>query len=201
MDKGKVSISRRFTVFCIISGTVFLLTLRIDNSNKTIPKPHGQPPPRPSSVTNFTITPLKHTKHFLVSAFMDRRTPGFDLRIIGIFRTDSIESLSCLFWCNGRVSTGNYTRVSVHSDTFGFPYVITDVMCSIPKNFEATYVTLVTAGNSTKGDKHTWLPIRNIETGANKGKMLKHNFTVCISTMFDNYNNVLQFAQSLEMYR
>ncbi|XP_075884509.1 uncharacterized protein LOC142889616 [Nelusetta ayraudi] len=196
---GKVSMSRIFTVFCIISGIVSLLLLRIDNSKKAIPKPHGQP--RPSSVTNLTITPLNHTKHFLVSAFIDRRSPSFDLRIIGIFKTDSIESLSCLFWCKGQVSTSNYTRTLVHSDTFGFPYVTTDVMCSIPKNCEATYVTLVTKRNSMEGDEHTWLPIRNIETGANEGKMLKHNFTVCISTMFDNYNNVLQFAQSLEMYR
>ncbi|XP_075873919.1 uncharacterized protein LOC142883145 [Nelusetta ayraudi] len=201
MDRGKLSIRRSFTVFCIISCTVFLLTLRIDNSTKTIPKPHGRPLPRPSSVTNLTITPLKHTKHFLVSAFMDRRSPSFDLRIIGIFKTDSIESLSCLFWCKGQVTTSNSTNILVHPDTFGFPYVTTDVMCPIPKNCQATYVTLVTKGNSMEGDKHTWLPIQNIETGANKGKMLKLNFTVCISTMFDNYNNVLQFAQSLEMYR
>ncbi|XP_024123913.1 uncharacterized protein LOC112143902 [Oryzias melastigma] len=32
-------------------------------------------------------------------------------------------------------------------------------------------------------------------------KERKLNFTVCISTLFGNYNNVLQVAQSLEMYR
>ncbi|CAB1457558.1 unnamed protein product [Pleuronectes platessa] len=30
---------------------------------------------------------------------------------------------------------------------------------------------------------------------------LQFNFTVCISNLFGDYNNVLQFAQTLEMYR
>ncbi|KAL1269726.1 hypothetical protein QQF64_032015 [Cirrhinus molitorella] len=29
----------------------------------------------------------------------------------------------------------------------------------------------------------------------------KYDFTVCISTLFGNYNNVLQFAQTMEMYK
>lgn len=201
MDKGTVRVSRRsFIVFCTISGFIFALTLRIENSDKEIPKPHVLPQ-RPSSVTNLTITPLKHTKHLLLSAFMDRRFPDFDIRIIGIFKTDSVGSLSCLFWCRGKVSASNYTTIQLHSDNFGFPYMTTDVMCLMPENCEATYVTLVTEGGSTEGYDHTWLPIQNIETRENKGEMLKYNFTVCISTLFDNYNNVLQFAQSLEMYR
>lgn len=200
MDKGKVS-RRHIIVFCIIAGTVFLLTLRLDNSEETIPKPRATLPSTPPGVTNLTITPLKHTKHLLLSAFVDRRLSGFDVRLIGIFKKDSIESLYCIFWCKSQVSARNDARILIHSDTFGFPYVTTDVMCPTPKNCEATHVTLVTEGRSAEDDGHTWLPIRNLETRENRGKMLKHNFTVCISTLFGNYNNVLQFAQTLEMYR
>lgn len=202
MDKGTVKVSRgSFIVFCIISCFMFLLTMKIENSDKEIPKPHGLLPLRPSSVTNLAITPLKHTKHLLLSAFMDRRSPDFDIRIIGIFKTDSVGALSCLFWSNGKVSAGSNTKIQMHSDNFGFPYMTTDVLCLMPENFEATHVTLVTEGGRGESDDHTWLPIRNIKTKESEGEMLKHNFTVCISTLFDDYNNVLQFAQALEMYR
>lgn len=70
---------------------------------KTSNKALGLPPSQHSSVTDKTITALKHTEHLLVSAFVDRRSPNFDLRIIGIFKRDSVGPLSCMFWCRGQV--------------------------------------------------------------------------------------------------
>lgn len=197
MGKGKVR-KEHFVVFIIVFIILFILTLRIPYVNKSIPKPHGPPPACPTSISEATITPLRNTKHLLVSAFMDQRVAGFDIRIIGIFRRDSIGPLFCLFCCKGRLSATTATTVLPHSDNFGFPYVTTDVMCPIPKDCDATHVTLVTEEKIAEALNEIWLPIRNLKT---KMKMLKYNFTVCVSNLFGGYNNVLQFAQSLEMYR
>ncbi|XP_037550611.1 uncharacterized protein LOC119427105, partial [Nematolebias whitei] len=146
-----------------------------------------------------SITPLKNTKHFLVSAFMDQRLNGFDIRIIGMFRRDSIQPLHCLFCCAGRLSEATPTTVFVHSDHFGFPIATTDIMCRIPENCDPTHVTLLTQPSAENVTNPTWIPIKNKKTvGKDEEKM---NFTVCISSLFGDYNNVLQFAQTLEMYR
>uniref|UniRef100_A0A3B3HLQ5 Glycosyltransferase family 92 protein n=1 Tax=Oryzias latipes TaxID=8090 RepID=A0A3B3HLQ5_ORYLA len=145
-----------------------------------------------------SITPLTNTKHFLVSAFMDQRRTGFDARIIGIFRRDSIHPLHCIFFCAGFFSKTTSASVLVHSDHFGFPFGATDVLCRIPESCNATHVTLLTKQNPVNISDQLWLPIRNRKT---HNKETRLNFTVCISTLFGDYNNVLQFTQSLEMYK
>lgn len=131
---------------------------------------------------------------------MDQRVSGFDVRIIGLFKRDSMVPLFCVFCCRGQIPPATLATILEHSDNFGFPYITTDVMCPMPEHCQARQVILVAEQNTTDGE-HTWLPIRNIATKENEGKMLKYNFTVCISTLFDNYNNVLQFTQTLEIYR
>jgi len=152
-----------------------------------------------------TITPLPNTPHLLVSAFADRRVQNFDVRIIGMFRRNSVRPLVCVFCCaNGSVG-GRTTpaRVQQHSDNFGYPYVTTDVMCRVPPGCQATHATLVPDGQRSDLNG-TFLPIRNRGSGGvgplpGPGPPL--NLTVCISNLFGSYNNVLQFTQSLEMYR
>lgn len=197
MDKGRVKLNH-FVIFTIIFIIVLIVTLRLPSVNKPIPKPKGPPPACPTVIAEATITPLRNTKHLLVSAFMDQRVHGFDIRIIGIFRRDSIKTLFCLFCCKDRLSATTWTTILPHSDNFGFPYITTDVMCPIPKDCDAMHVTLVTEEKIVRDLHETWLPIRNLKT---EEKILKYNFTVCVSSLFARYNNVLQFTQSLEMYR
>ncbi|KAM4723435.1 beta-1,4-galactosyltransferase galt-1-like [Anableps anableps] len=153
----------------------------------------------PSSVSEQSITPLKNTKHLLISAYMDQRVKGLDIRLIGMFWRDSIQELHCIFCCAGYNSETTPTKILQHTDNFGFPFVTTDVMCQIPKNCNATHVTLLTQPRPENGTEYIWLPIRNKETSGGEEK--KMNFTVCISNLFGDYNNVLQFAQTIEMYR
>lgn len=150
------------------------------------------------SISKQTITPLNGTKHLLVSAYTDRRVYGSDIRIIGIFKRDSIQPLRCLFCCAGELPSTPAT-VLQHSDNFGFPYVTTDVMCKIPPNCKAARVSLVSHPYTLT--EHVWLPIRNQRTSGRAEGTLQFNITVCISSMFGGYNNVLQVTQSLEMYR
>ncbi|KAK2826457.1 hypothetical protein Q5P01_020671 [Channa striata] len=134
---------------------------------------------------------------------MDERVNGFSLRIIGMFRRDSIQPLDCVFCCsehNTHMSLAPAT-VSPHSDHFGFPYCTTDVMCQIPQNCNATHVTLVTRSDEVKGFNQIWLPIRNKKTNRKEENKPQFDFTVCVSSLFGDYNNVLQFAQTLEVYR
>ncbi|XP_017272523.2 uncharacterized protein LOC108236404 [Kryptolebias marmoratus] len=188
-----------FVITIIVFISLLIFNVTSPNTNKSIPTPRGPPPVCPSTISDQAITPLKNTKHFLVSAFMDQRRNGFDIRIIGMFRRDSIQPLHCLFCCAGRLGETTPTTVLVHSDHFGFPFAATDVMCRIPQNCDPTHVTLLTQPRADQKSNPTWIPIRNKKTSGKYEE--KMNFTVCISNLFGDYNNVLQFAQTLEMYR
>ncbi len=187
-----------FTVASVLTFYTIIQKLSIDCST---PKPHEPPNTCPFWISEQTITPLNNTKHLLVSAYMDQRVNGFDIRIIGMFRRDSILPLSCLFCCTGQLSNTTPATILQHSDNFGFPFATTDVMCQIPQYCKATHVSLVTNLQGENVFNQAWLPIRNQKTEGNKDKKLQFDFTVCMSNLFGGYNNVLQFAQSLEMYR
>uniref|UniRef100_A0A087X4I1 Glycosyltransferase family 92 protein n=2 Tax=Poecilia formosa TaxID=48698 RepID=A0A087X4I1_POEFO len=182
-------------LFIIICVVAFFISNRSPSFN---PRP-VVPEVCPRSVSKQSITPLKNTKHLLVSAFMDQRVQGFDIRLIGMFRRDSIQELHCFFCCANYTSETTPTKVLQHSDNFGFPFVTTDIMCRIPKKCNATHVTLLTQTRPMNGSENIWLPIRNKKT--NGGAEERMDFTVCVSNLFGDYNNVLQFAQTLEMYR
>lgn len=200
MDKAKAFRGKVLFIFIATIIFIFFITVRTPRTYRSIPRPHGPLNTCPSRVSEQTITPLNNTKHLLVSAYMDQRVNGFDIRIIGIFRRDSIQPLYCFFCCAGQLSTTTPTTILQHSDNFGFPFVTTDVMCQIPQNCSATHVTLLTQPDKV-GFNQIWLPIRNQKTNENQEKNLQFNFTVCISNLFGDHNNVLQFAQTLEMYR
>ncbi|XP_045898611.1 uncharacterized protein LOC123966503 [Micropterus dolomieu] len=200
MDKAKAFRGKVLFLFIATIIFIFFITVRTPRTYRSIPRPHGPLNTCPSRVSEQTITPLNNTKHLLVSAYMDQRVNGFDIRIIGIFRRDSIQPLYCFFCCAGQLSTTTPTTILQHSDNFGFPFVTTDVMCQIPQNCSATHVTLLTQPDKV-GFNQIWLPIRNQKTNENQEKNLQFNFTVCISNLFGDHNNVLQFAQTLEMYR
>nr|XP_019953544.1 PREDICTED: uncharacterized protein LOC109636343 isoform X1 [Paralichthys olivaceus] len=201
MDMLKELRSKLFLLF--ISTFVFLciVNLRLPRIHRSLPNPRSGHKTCPFHVSGQTITPLNNTKHLLVSAFMDQRGKGFDIRIIGIFRRDSIQPLHCRFCCAGFLSITTPANILQHTDHFGFAFATTDVMCPIPENCNATHVTLLTQPESGIAPKQIWLPIRNRKTNVDEEEKLQFNFTVCISNLFADYNNVLQFAQTLEMYR
>lgn len=195
VDRAKI----KMMILSIGTAVTFLFTLTLPRTENSIPQPHRKPLKCPLWISEKTFTPLKGTKHLLVSAYMDQRESGFDVRIIGIFRRDSIQALYCLFCCGEHGPTSSETTIFQHSDNFGFPYVTTDVMCAIPKGCLAQHVSLLTDRDRWKQSEQMWLPVRNLKTEQAADE--RYNFTVCISALFGQYNNVLQVAQSLEMYR
>ncbi|KAG7225892.1 hypothetical protein INR49_014320 [Caranx melampygus] len=204
MDKWK-KLSGRFFFLAIIIVIVTVVAVRLPKTFRSNPAPVRSrrliPNSCPLRISDQTITPLNSTKHLLVSAFMDQRVKDFDIRIISIFRRDSIQPLHCLFCCAGQLSnTTTQANIEEHSDNFGFPFATTDVMCQFPPNCRATHVSLLTQPDSEKKAEQIWLPIRNLKTNEGERKHLKFDFTVCISNLFE-FNNALQYAQTLEMYR
>ncbi|XP_061460062.1 uncharacterized protein LOC133373818 [Rhineura floridana] len=146
---------------------------------------------------NGTITPLKDNRTFIVAAYHDNRQNGMKMtRVIGIVHHHDTKGLYCWFCCP--VIDGLYVsqaEIDVHRDRFDFPYGTGDLSCLEPENCEPRYVML---HRSPKSNIHQlpWFEIRNRDVGDSRV-----DFTVCISTMFGEYNNVLQFVQAVEMYK
>ncbi|XP_034381537.1 uncharacterized protein LOC117725463 [Cyclopterus lumpus] len=202
MDKPKEIRGKFFFLFLATFIFLLCLAVRTPRTYGSVPQPRRALDACPSRTSSETITPLNNTKHLLVSAYMDRREAGSDMRIIGIFKRDSIRPLHCVFCCAGRLSSTTPGTIMQHSDRFGFPYATTDVMCRIPRDCNATHVDLLTQPGRVRPLHQSWLPIRNQKTNEKKKtEEFQFNFTVCISNLFGDYNNVLQVAQSLEMYR
>ncbi|GAA6213331.1 uncharacterized protein LOC108875002 [Lates japonicus] len=202
MDKTNDLRRKLFFLFIVTFICICFITVRTPQTYSSTPSPRGPPKTCPFLISEETITPLNNTKHLLVSAYMDYRVNGLDIRIIGIFRRDSIQPLHCHFCCAGYLSsTTTPATILQHSDNFGFPFVTTDVMCQIPQSCNASHVTLKTQPESETESNQIWLPIRNKKTDGEGEKELQFDFTVCISNLFGGYNNVLQFAQTLEIYR
>ncbi|KAI4896688.1 hypothetical protein NFI96_008182, partial [Prochilodus magdalenae] len=136
----------------------------------------------------------------MVSAFIDHRFSKA-IRVISIIRRDKLQPLYCSY-CVGSFCRTVDAEVIIHSDHFGFPFAATDVLCRGPNTEAATKVALTATVPNKSGDLYqfqdvNFLPIRNTV----EKNTFKYKFTVCISSLFGAYNNVLQFVQTLEMYK
>ncbi|XP_015271304.1 PREDICTED: uncharacterized protein LOC107114368 [Gekko japonicus] len=142
-----------------------------------------------------TITPLKDNRTFIIAPYFDNRKNKMT-RVISIVHHKDVKELYCWF-CNS--SSGEIyiskAEIYVHSDRFDFPYGATDLKCLEPKDWEPRFVSIHW---SPKGDIDQ-LPLFEIRNRDPEDSLVE--FTVCISTMFGEYNNVLQFVQSMEMYK
>uniref|UniRef100_A0A3B3QSD8 Glycosyltransferase family 92 protein n=1 Tax=Paramormyrops kingsleyae TaxID=1676925 RepID=A0A3B3QSD8_9TELE len=149
------------------------------------------------NLTEQNITPIKDTKHFLVSAYKDHRIDG-TIRIISIYRRDDVRRLYCIIGCAQHGYLVTAADVDIHRDHFGFPYHTTDLLCKTEPKCDAANVTISNSPYTTDIPDMIFLPIRNRERNEHN---FKYNFTVCISNLFGTYNNVLQFVQTIEVYK
>lgn len=166
-------------------------------------------------VSDQTFTPVNSTKHLLVAAYMERRMTEAAVRIISVYKRNSYEDLFCVFCCEHTMSSALPATVLTHSDHFGFPFATTDILCQIPSLCSPSHVTLLTHAGANVDLGQPFLPISNLGSSQKEEKKKEEeeekekeveegyqlNFTVCISNLFGNYNNVLQYTQTLEMYR
>ncbi|XP_009997224.1 PREDICTED: uncharacterized protein LOC104389865 [Chaetura pelagica] len=141
------------------------------------------------------ITPLKDNRTFIISPYFDDRESKVT-RVIGIVHHEDVKELYCWFCCqpNGKIYVSK-AKIDVHADRFGFPYGAADIVCLEPENCDPTHVSIDQSPHGNI-DQLPRFEIKN-----RKAETFSVDFTVCISAMFGNYNNVLQFIQSVEMYK
>ncbi|XP_056395310.1 uncharacterized protein LOC130291015 [Hyla sarda] len=143
-----------------------------------------------------TITALEDNRTFIISPYYDNRDNNKPMvRILSIIHHDDVKELYCYFCCSTDKCAISKALIDMHSDRFGFPYVTTDLLCEEPPDCQAEYVSVHTS-SSIEMTQLLRFRIQNRDV-----KPFSANFTVCISTMFGNYSNVLQFIQTMEMYQ
>ncbi|XP_057716468.1 uncharacterized protein LOC130931573 [Corythoichthys intestinalis] len=155
----------------------------------------------PVRVSYESITRLTGTEHLLVSAYVDGRYPGKDVRVIAICKRYPLPQLHCVFCCQDSLTQVSPAKVAPHPHLWGYKYVSTYVTCQIPAGCRDSHVTLVPSERRAHTENLTWLPVRNRKEGAKVERKLEFNLTVCISVMYQPFNDVLRTAQVLEMYR
>ncbi|XP_060106597.1 uncharacterized protein LOC132580007 [Heteronotia binoei] len=146
-------------------------------------------------VVNDTITPLRDNRTFIIAPYFDNRENRM-IRVIAIVHHKEVKELYCRF-CHPSKNETHIYRAEIHvlSEKFGFPYGATHLLCLQPKDWDPPYMIIQRYPNDNTGP----LPLFEIRNREPEGSLV--DFTVCISTMFGDYNNVLQFVQSMEMYK
>ncbi|KAJ6652641.1 hypothetical protein lerEdw1_011236 [Lerista edwardsae] len=145
-------------------------------------------------ITNETITVLKNNKILIISAYHDNRQLNLT-RLIAIMHYEETQRLYCWFCCSPEGSLiRKRAAVDIHSDRLGFSFATADIVCVEPEDCSPKYVAIQSplSGNE--------VPRFGIKNRVQKNSFTTE-FTVCLSVMFGNYSNVLQFVQTLEMYK
>ncbi|XP_043914695.1 beta-1,4-galactosyltransferase galt-1-like [Protopterus annectens] len=151
-------------------------------------------------LTDGTITPVNNTKSFVVSAYFDPREKQM-IVVIGISYRYNTDSHYCHYYCNETLLSVK-AKVIVHSDHFGFPYGTTDFQCDLPCNCTPGYVSISGTNKTQSLQELQFLKVHNLQAQhKQEPSSFEYNFTVCLPTLFGGYHKVLQFVQSVEMYR
>ncbi|XP_053137672.1 uncharacterized protein LOC128338777 [Hemicordylus capensis] len=146
-------------------------------------------------ITNSSITVLSDNRTFIIAPYLDEREVRLT-RVIGIVHHSEVKDIYCSFCCSSMDDVSlSKAVIDVHSDRFGFPYATADLLCLEPTNCYPHYISLHWFPKDDVS-LSPWFEIRN-----RRPEHSPVEFTVCISTMFGEYNNVLQFIQSVEMYK
>uniref|UniRef100_A0A803JPL4 Glycosyltransferase family 92 protein n=1 Tax=Xenopus tropicalis TaxID=8364 RepID=A0A803JPL4_XENTR len=140
-----------------------------------------------------TITPLKDNKTYIIAPYYDHRERNM-IRILGIVHHTEVKELYCYFSC-ANTTVRVKADIDMHQDRFGFPYGLSDIICNEPTDCSPTHVALDSSPTENFADLISF-PIQNRNPGSPTA-----SFTVCFSAMFGNYSNVLQFIQTVEMYK
>ncbi|KAH0615505.1 hypothetical protein JD844_004855 [Phrynosoma platyrhinos] len=163
------------------------------------------PPPAPLElptdrckfkIVNDTITALKYNKTFIISSYHDNREQNLT-RVIAIVDYKKVEDLYCWFCCSldGRISIQR-AAIAIHPDRVGSILGAAEIVCLEPQICYPKYVAI---HSSPKGQAEE-LPRFEIQNRLPQFPF-SAEFTLCLSVMSGNYSNVLQFIQSMEIYK
>ncbi|XP_073468311.1 beta-1,4-galactosyltransferase galt-1-like [Aquarana catesbeiana] len=139
-----------------------------------------------------TITSLDN-RTFIISLYYEPRLSQ-SVRVIAILHV-SVKELYCIFHCSTNQNVFVRAEIDFHRDSFGFPYGMASLLCAEPSGCDYTYMSFSSI-ISTNTSQNLLFEVRN-----RPPPPISSNFTICISTLYGNYNNVLQMIQSIEMYK
>ncbi|XP_029467858.1 uncharacterized protein LOC115096830 isoform X2 [Rhinatrema bivittatum] len=155
-----------------------------------------------SNVAVGTITPVQNSHALLIAAYLDFRSSRC-VRILGIIHREKSEQFYC-FICLFNGSYSIEAEIQVHTDHFNFPYGTTDLICNLKDQRIPEYVSVYQGSDyEVFPPLLSYLKVQNREEqlSGDLATTFEYEFLVCISTLFGDYNNVLQFIQGIEMYR
>ncbi|XP_056131890.1 coiled-coil-helix-coiled-coil-helix domain containing 3a [Lampris incognitus] len=166
--------------------------LQCVNSTKQMSRNHQSTNPWGVEVTSSPFTYIKGSKTLLLNAFYEHRMANASIRLLGIiWRKEDKLHFHCVLCCNDEEQLVPVkAELTTHNSHYFFPYGTGDFLCQIPHGCQPRYAGLVSEAGSL--DNVTFLPVLG-QVQRQTGFPL--NFTVCLSTMFNNYDNVLQFIQ------
>ncbi|XP_053556346.1 beta-1,4-galactosyltransferase galt-1-like [Bombina bombina] len=140
-----------------------------------------------------SITALGDNKTYIISAYYDSRRSK-SVRVLAIIH-ESVKELYCWFHCAYKDHVLVTAQIDLHQDRFGFRYGTADLLCEEPPDCIYEFVSV--HWSKTR-------PITSVPRFEVKNRVVgpfSVNFTVCISAIYGEYNNVLQMIQSFEMYK
>ncbi|KAJ6652645.1 hypothetical protein lerEdw1_011240 [Lerista edwardsae] len=183
--------------FCLVGFACILTLSYFWSQNSSLPKRmvrRGENICK-GRLASGSISALSDNRTFVIAPYLDYRLEKVT-RIIGIAHHEDVRPFYCWFCCPARDEAYiSKALVAIHSDRFGFPYATADFLCLETADCEPHYVAL--HRHPREGTSPSlWFEIKN-----RRAETYPVEFTLCISTMFGGYNNVLQFIQSLEMYK
>ncbi|XP_069465576.1 uncharacterized protein [Ambystoma mexicanum] len=181
------------TWMCVLFGTIALIV--IINYMLTEP-PIFRDFKKYKMLEIASITPLHDNRTFIIGAYYDNREKSL-IRIIAILNRRYVNELYCWLICSNIDGFAAIQKVGIDilAHDFGFPYVIGHLLCPTVRNCTTEYVA-IHLSDKRDSDKLPLFEIRNRSPSA-----FTAEFTVCISTMFGNSTNALQFIQTIEMYK
>ncbi|KAM9330231.1 beta-1,4-galactosyltransferase galt-1-like [Gastrophryne carolinensis] len=147
--------------------------------------------PAEPQLSGDTITALDN-KTFIISPYYDSRVGAF-VRVLAIIHI-SVEELYCVYHCQN-ITVSVRAEIDLHRDRFGFPYGTANLLCAEPSACDYSYMSF-RSPNSTNVSESIVFKVRN-----RPPPTFSSNFTVCISTLYGKFHNVLQMVQSIEMYK
>uniref|UniRef100_A0A667X7L5 Glycosyltransferase family 92 protein n=1 Tax=Myripristis murdjan TaxID=586833 RepID=A0A667X7L5_9TELE len=154
----------------------------------------------PVKVSSSPFTPVPGSRTLLLNAFHEHRTANRSVLLLAIVWHAEKTSYHCLLCCHdGELVTMAVVR-NVHQTNFWFPAGTGDFLCQVPVGCQPRYAGTVVGliAENVNTDSLAVLPILN---PVERWSGFPLNFTVCLSNMFNHYDNVLQFVQAMELYR
>ncbi|KAK0152391.1 hypothetical protein N1851_006094 [Merluccius polli] len=188
----------------VIAGLVFTMLYTVHRQlpdRPTLTPPPYRPPPClcPQADPGREKVPLvdvKGTHTLLISAYLDLRKTIREVRIIAVALRSEQAAYRCHLCCQGQ-RHNTIGNAYVHKDHFEFDYGTMDIFCLLPAECPDPSHVAVSVVEAPAEKELRYLEVQNREPISDD---FPHDFTVCISTMFD-FSNVLQVLYGLHFLR